>query len=241
MSAKFQYPLKNKYECLSAVSGPASNVTILEEASACLNEFFDYLVEKCLEKLEAEYNGNIGFTGSPSPPGTEDPLAWKDVYFTTYGNTSLSQADIDSVLQIEAAKGKQEQLAAEAETRSGGYEMEFGELELDQYFEQFLCNNRTDLVFRSNPFDDSALTGKPSVNEFVANFGCEKFFIFDEETQVNQTVVHYYMEEKLGLRSMTAGGLLNDSVFFVNRTTLNEQEFRLTFHKDLEFLDVLGT
>lgn len=90
LSENFHYPLKNKYECLSAVSGPASNVTLLEEASACLNVFFDYLVEKCLEKMEADYNGNIGFTGSLSPPSSEDPLAWKDVYFTSYGNTSLS-------------------------------------------------------------------------------------------------------------------------------------------------------
>lgn len=104
-----------------------------------------------------------------------------------------------------------------------------------------MCNNRTDLVFRSNPFDDSALTGRPPVNEFVANFGCESFFIFDEETQANQTVVHYYMEKELDLRSMSAGGALNESVFFLNRTTLNEQEFRLTFHKDLEFLEVLAT
>lgn len=54
-------------------------------------------------------------------------------------------------------------------------------------------------------------------------------------------MVHYYLERKLGLRSVTAGGPLNDSMFFINRTTLNEQEFRLTFHKDLEFLEVLGT
>lgn len=49
------------------------------------------------------------------------------------------------------------------------------------------------------------------------------------------------MEKELDLRSMSAGGALNESVFFLNRTTLNEQEFRLTFHKDLEFLEVLAT
>jgi hypothetical protein len=29
------------------------------------------------------------------------------------------------------------------------------------------------MIFRSNPFDDSSITGKESKNEFVLNFGCE--------------------------------------------------------------------
>jgi hypothetical protein len=47
----FYYPTKNKYQCLTAASNPFV-VAIDDEATKCLNRYFDYAVEECLLKYE---------------------------------------------------------------------------------------------------------------------------------------------------------------------------------------------
>lgn len=113
-------------------------------------------------------------------------------------------------------------------------------MDLSTLVEEFLCKNKTDMVFRSNPYDDKAVTGNSPKNEFVLNFGCESFSIYDTETETDQTVVHYFMKKELDFRSRVYEQSLNES-FFINRTGFNEQDFQLTFHKDLEFLQIQGT
>lgn len=100
-SDKISYPLKNKYQCLSAITGPGSNVNIQDEAAECLSLFFDYKVEQCLEKMEAEYNDDMGFTGSLQPPASDDSLSWKDEFFASYGNRSSSVTNLAVIQLIE--------------------------------------------------------------------------------------------------------------------------------------------
>lgn len=63
-SPKYNYRLKNKYECLTSSESQYPSVHVADDVYACLNLYNDYTVEACLEKYEAIYGPtNIGFIG----------------------------------------------------------------------------------------------------------------------------------------------------------------------------------
>ena len=63
-SSKYNYRLKNKYECLTSSESDYPSVHVADEVYSCLNLYNDYSVEACLEKYEAIYGPtNIGFIG----------------------------------------------------------------------------------------------------------------------------------------------------------------------------------
>ena len=61
-SDKFFYKLKHKYECLSNPKSEFPTVSLPDEVYECLNIFYDYRVQVCLESYEEAYGSeNIGF------------------------------------------------------------------------------------------------------------------------------------------------------------------------------------
>ena len=63
-SPKYNYRLKNKYQCLSSSESDYASVYLADEVYSCLNLYNDYSVEACLENYEAIYGPtNIGFIG----------------------------------------------------------------------------------------------------------------------------------------------------------------------------------
>ena len=63
-SPKYNYRLKNKYQCLSSSESDYASVHLADEVYSCLNLYNDYSVEACLENYEAIYGPtNIGFIG----------------------------------------------------------------------------------------------------------------------------------------------------------------------------------
>ena len=45
----FYYPLKNKYTCLTTVNSDFLPVLVAQEVTDCINEYYDYPTERCLE------------------------------------------------------------------------------------------------------------------------------------------------------------------------------------------------
>jgi hypothetical protein len=62
-------------------------VQLSEDATKCINLYYEYQVEKCLEKYEAKFGGGlfIGFNG--------DTVVGTDAYYSSYGNLTVSLED----------------------------------------------------------------------------------------------------------------------------------------------------
>jgi hypothetical protein len=94
---QFFYPLGNRYLCLA---DPNSNglVQLDEDATKCINLYYEYQVEQCLIEYEAKYGGGIfiGFKGN-GEPGT-------DAYYSAYGNLTMSLADREAAIKSEILK-----------------------------------------------------------------------------------------------------------------------------------------
>lgn len=64
----FFYKLKNKYECLTSNDNEFEKIDVPEAVSMCLNKYYDYTIETCLQDYEAQYNDyqgtpQVGFYG----------------------------------------------------------------------------------------------------------------------------------------------------------------------------------
>ena len=96
------------------------------------------------------------------------------------------------------------------------------------------------MVFYSNPFNDAPITGKPAENEIQLELSCRVFQAYNSQLKKDQTVVHHYMPQNLNenIRSSKYGGDIQPDSFFINRTDLNEQFFRIKYTDSLSFLDV---
>jgi hypothetical protein len=79
-------------------------VQLAEDATKCINLYYEYKVEKCLEQYEAKFGGGLfmGFNGN-GPPGSE-------IYYSSYGNLTMSIEDKKSILQQEILKVNAQQL-----------------------------------------------------------------------------------------------------------------------------------
>ena len=61
-------------------------VSVTDKVTECMNLFYDYLMENCLQEYEASFEeGVIGFNTSLN---VKDPN-----YYRSYGNNSISTAD----------------------------------------------------------------------------------------------------------------------------------------------------
>jgi hypothetical protein len=123
-SDQFEYKLKNKYSCLTNTHNEFAAIDVPEEASQCMNKYYDYKIEKCLEEYEGQFPKNdegtpwVGFYGHNStyntsddskgyemrrkinrdvgfkPEATDSASAF-NVYWTLYGNLAKSDLIID--------------------------------------------------------------------------------------------------------------------------------------------------
>jgi len=58
VNEKFFYKLKNKYSCLTDTHNEFAEIEVPGEASQCLNKYYDYKIERCLEEYEAQFPAN---------------------------------------------------------------------------------------------------------------------------------------------------------------------------------------
>ena len=52
----FYYPLKNKYSCLTTPNTDFLPVLVAQGVTDCIDEYYDYPTERCLEQYEAQLN-----------------------------------------------------------------------------------------------------------------------------------------------------------------------------------------
>ena len=76
-------------------------------------------------------------------------------------------------------------------------------------------------------------------NHLIFEMGCEAF-----ETE-KHVVVHYFMDQEVKYRKGYSPEEIEDKElaksFYVNRTELNKQYWRMEFYKDLEFMRINKT
>lgn len=117
---KFFYKLMNKYKCLTSNDNEFPQIDVPEEVSVCLNLYYDYKIETCLELYEDQFKNNsgfaqVGFYGHDSSIDTtddyelrrnisredrpnnydgvldlENPDSVNNIYWTKYGNLAIS-------------------------------------------------------------------------------------------------------------------------------------------------------
>lgn len=64
-SDKYRYPLQHKYECLADPRNSFPATELSAEVGICLNKYYDFQIERCLEAYELQF-GVMGFNG-PDP------------------------------------------------------------------------------------------------------------------------------------------------------------------------------
>ena len=93
------------------------------------------------------------------------------------------------------------------------------------------------MQFYSNPYLESPSNTKTG-NFMLFNLGCEIFDYYDNEREEDLTVIHYFFENNEPIESNNDLEDIKDK-FYINRTEMNEQFFRMEFDKNLEFMEVL--
>ena len=102
---------------------------------------------------------------------------------------------------------------------------------------EYFCNNWTKMTFYSNPFLEDP--SKPNEGNYLRyNLGCEVFDFYDNEREEEQIVIHYFFEDTEPAESNFQLDDIKDK-FYINRTELNEQFFRMEIDKNLEFMEIL--
>jgi hypothetical protein len=92
------------------------------------------------------------------------------------------------------------------------------------------------MYFYSNPYLDSK--NLDSGNSIKFNLACEVFQYFDPEKKENQYVIHYFLDGSPPVMNNNQLETIKDK-FYINRTEMNEQFFRMSFEKNLEFMEVV--
>ena len=95
------------------------------------------------------------------------------------------------------------------------------------------------MYFYTNPNNDKYINLGAEQNEIIFELTCEAFEMED------QVVVHNYMDRENTFKKLKSPGFIPDQSlaksFYVNRTDLNEQYWRMEFYKDLEFMRINKT
>jgi hypothetical protein len=103
---------------------------------------------------------------------------------------------------------------------------------------EFLCDS-TDMYLYTNPYMDKYINKGAKQNHIIFDLTCEAFEMGD------QVVMHYYMASENKYRAGYTPDLIEDETlaksFYVNRTDLNKQYWRMEFYKDLEFMRIEKT
>lgn len=80
VNENFFYKLKNKYECLTSNDNEFEKIDVPEAVSVCLNKYYDYAIETCLQDYEAQYKdfdgtSQVGFYGHIASVNTTNDFA----------------------------------------------------------------------------------------------------------------------------------------------------------------------